>query len=87
MEKYPVWREYRDQKHDLFITDRPTAGYLTGIVLAVGFNFCILSSCIIQRVVKLVGVVRCESNWVGMMKAGVFCVTVCYVDVHRAVPP
>lgn len=30
LEKYPVWREYRDQKHDLFISDRPIAGYLTG---------------------------------------------------------
>ncbi|XP_037090468.1 dnaJ homolog subfamily C member 13-like isoform X2 [Pollicipes pollicipes] len=25
-----VWPEYRDQKHDLFITSTPTAGYLTG---------------------------------------------------------
>ena len=25
-----VWPEYRDQKHDLFITSSNTAGYLTG---------------------------------------------------------
>ena len=30
LEKHPVWREYKDQKHDLFISDRPVAGYLTG---------------------------------------------------------
>ncbi|XP_058835825.1 dnaJ homolog subfamily C member 13 isoform X1 [Topomyia yanbarensis] len=26
----PVWAEYRDQKHDLFITDTDVRGYLTG---------------------------------------------------------
>lgn len=26
----PVWAEYRDQKHDLFITDTNVRGYLTG---------------------------------------------------------
>lgn len=25
-----VWAEYKDQKHDLFITNAPIAGYLTG---------------------------------------------------------
>ncbi|WAR09956.1 DJC13-like protein [Mya arenaria] len=25
-----TWREYKDQKHDLFISDTPIAGYLTG---------------------------------------------------------
>ena len=30
LEKFPVWKEYRDQKHDLFLNDRPAAGYLTG---------------------------------------------------------
>ncbi|KAK3083199.1 hypothetical protein FSP39_016526 [Pinctada imbricata] len=30
LEKSPVWREYKDQKHDLFISDTPIAGYLTG---------------------------------------------------------
>lgn len=30
LEKFPVWKEYRDQKHDLFITDRTVSGYLTG---------------------------------------------------------
>lgn len=26
----PIWAEYRDQKHDLFITDTNVRGYLTG---------------------------------------------------------
>ena len=30
LEKFPVWREYKDQKHDLFLSDKPVAGYLTG---------------------------------------------------------
>lgn len=28
----PVWAEYRDQKHDLFITDTNVRGYLTGTI-------------------------------------------------------
>jgi DnaJ family protein C protein 13 len=30
LEKYPIWKEYKDQKHDLFLNDRPVSGYLTG---------------------------------------------------------
>lgn len=30
LEKSTVWRDYKDQKHDLFISDTPIAGYLTG---------------------------------------------------------
>lgn len=30
----PVWAEYRDQKHDLFITDTNVRGYLTGTTSA-----------------------------------------------------
>jgi DnaJ family protein C protein 13 len=30
LSKYPVWKEYKDQKHDLFLSDRPVSGYLTG---------------------------------------------------------
>lgn len=30
LDKSPVWKEYRDQRHDLFITDTNIAGYLTG---------------------------------------------------------
>lgn len=26
----PIWAEFRDQKHDLFITDSNIRGYLTG---------------------------------------------------------
>ena len=29
LEGSPVWAAYKDQKHDLFITSTPTAGYLT----------------------------------------------------------
>jgi DnaJ family protein C protein 13 len=25
----PVWQQYEQQKHDLFLPDRPNAGYLT----------------------------------------------------------
>lgn len=31
LEKSTVWKEFRDQRHDLFITDTNIAGYLTGI--------------------------------------------------------
>ncbi len=31
LDKFPVWKEYKDQKHDLFLSDRPVAGYLTGM--------------------------------------------------------
>ncbi|CAH1789259.1 unnamed protein product [Owenia fusiformis] len=30
LEKSPVWKEYKDQRHDLFISDTNIAGYLTG---------------------------------------------------------
>lgn len=30
LEKSTVWADYKDQKHDLFISSTPTAGYLTG---------------------------------------------------------
>ncbi|KAK6166630.1 hypothetical protein SNE40_023278 [Patella caerulea] len=30
LEKSSVWKEYRDQRHDLFISDTNIAGYLTG---------------------------------------------------------
>jgi len=39
LEKSTVWKEYKDQKHDLFISSAPIAGYLTG-----GKNFSFLSN-------------------------------------------
>lgn len=30
----PIWAEFRDQKHDLFITDTNVRGYLTGETLS-----------------------------------------------------
>lgn len=30
LEKSSVWAEYKDQRHDLFISNTPTANYLTG---------------------------------------------------------
>ena len=33
LERFPVWKEYKDQKHDLFISDRPVSGYLTGNIM------------------------------------------------------
>lgn len=35
LEKSNVWSQYKDQKHDLFISSTPNAGYLTGK----NFNF------------------------------------------------
>ena len=29
MQASPVWSQYESQKHDLFIEDKPVAGYLT----------------------------------------------------------
>ncbi|KAK3742179.1 hypothetical protein QZH41_012074 [Actinostola sp. cb2023] len=37
LEASSVWSSYRDQKHDLFISDRPIAGYLTGSVGTAGY--------------------------------------------------
>lgn len=36
----PIWAEYRDQKHDLFITDTNVRGYLTGKYIFSFNNFC-----------------------------------------------
>ncbi|KAG4066888.1 hypothetical protein HA402_008990 [Bradysia odoriphaga] len=33
----PIWAEYRDQKHDLFITDTNVRGYLTGVNPTAGY--------------------------------------------------
>ena len=30
LDKFPIWKEYKDQKHDLFLNERPVSGYLTG---------------------------------------------------------
>lgn len=30
LERSKVWADYKDQKHDLFISNTPIAGYLTG---------------------------------------------------------
>ena len=47
LEKYPVWKEYKDQKHDLFLNDRPISGYLTGIFIVHRAVDCALSSFIL----------------------------------------
>lgn len=39
LEKSNVWCEYRDQKHDLFISNTPVAGYLTGLSIAILFIY------------------------------------------------
>lgn len=33
LEKSSIWAEYKDQRHDLFISNTSTSGYLTGIFL------------------------------------------------------
>jgi len=45
LEKFPVWKEYKDQKHDLFLSDKTVAGYLTGKILVV---FMFMGSLIIS---------------------------------------
>lgn len=37
LEKSEVWAEYKDQKHDLFISDTQTSGYLTGAPTVAGY--------------------------------------------------
>ena len=60
LEKYPVWKEYKDQKHDLFLSDKPVAGYLTGIVdipLAKSFQFCAWAMVFVLHLLRLFYVV------------------------------
>uniref|UniRef100_A0A1A9X3H4 J domain-containing protein n=1 Tax=Glossina brevipalpis TaxID=37001 RepID=A0A1A9X3H4_9MUSC len=35
--KHPVWSEFKDQRHDLFITDTNVRGYLTGLNPTAGY--------------------------------------------------
>ncbi|KAI9580597.1 hypothetical protein GQX74_011267 [Glossina fuscipes] len=35
--KHPVWSEFKDQRHDLFITDTNIRGYLTGLNSTAGY--------------------------------------------------
>ena len=37
LEESTVWNEYKEQKHDLFLTSTQTAGYLTGPVGVAGY--------------------------------------------------
>ena len=37
LEESTVWKEYKEQKHDLFLTSTQTAGYLTGPVGVAGY--------------------------------------------------
>lgn len=37
LEKSTVWNDYKDQKHDLFISSAPAIGYLTGIIYYIFF--------------------------------------------------
>ena len=37
LEASPVWSAYKDQKHDLFISDTPVSGYLTGPTGVAGY--------------------------------------------------
>lgn len=38
LEKSSVWAEYKDQRHDLFISNTTNSGYLTGMI-CVGIIF------------------------------------------------
>lgn len=40
--KHPIWNEYKDQRHDLFITDTNIRGYITGIYskFYITLNYC-----------------------------------------------
>lgn len=51
-----VWSEFKDQKHDLFITDTNIRGYLTGKLNLFGIFACIQSrtkSCICSLPINL----------------------------------
>lgn len=37
LERSPVWSVYKDQKHDLFLTQSSVAGYLTGPTGVAGY--------------------------------------------------
>lgn len=37
LEASPIWSSFRDQKHDLFLSDNQIAGYLTGPVATAGY--------------------------------------------------
>lgn len=37
LDESEVWASYKDQKHDLFISDRNVAGYLTGPMGVAGY--------------------------------------------------
>lgn len=37
LEASPVWSAYKDQKHDLFLTESTVAGYLTGPTGVAGY--------------------------------------------------
>ncbi len=37
LEKSSVWKVYKDQKHDLFLSDNTVAGYLTGPTGVAGY--------------------------------------------------
>lgn len=37
LEASPIWSSFRDQKHDLFLSNSTTAGYLAGPVGAAGY--------------------------------------------------
>lgn len=39
LEKSTIWADYKDQRHDLFISSTPIAGYLTGTELFFQFFF------------------------------------------------
>lgn len=42
LEKSTVWAEFKDQKHDLFLTNAPGLGYLTGGLILMFMYFIIL---------------------------------------------
>lgn len=44
LDKSTIWKDYKDQRHDLFISDTSIAGYLTGELVICGINNCLLSS-------------------------------------------
>ena len=41
LSKHPVWAEFKDQRHDLFISDTNVRGYLTGMLV---FYCCIFEN-------------------------------------------
>jgi DnaJ family protein C protein 13 len=66
LEKSNIWSEYRDQKHDLFISNSTFSGYLTGIKF---YNFFLQN---LKYVEKIGGLINLEIIFELLNKTSIF---------------